>query len=506
MKYLLAHDIGTSGNKATLFSTEGKMVASEVYSYETNWFNSVWAEQNPEDWYEAVQSTTARLLKNIDPADVLGVSFSGQMMGCLCVDREGQALLPSIIWADMRATEEEAFIRSRIPAEEFYRITGHRPSASYSLAKLLWIQKHHPAEYKNCFKVLNAKDYVLFRLTGEFVTDYSDASGTNLLDINSLQWSQRIADAVDVELDKMPELCKSTDVIGSLTPQAAKETGLDPCTKIICGGGDGSMSAVGAKCIAPGDLFCTLGTSAWNASSTDHPVFDSSMRTFNWVHIVPGLYVPCGTMQAAGASVSWLKDQLAGLELKESENAGTSVYKRMDEMADSAAPGSGGLFYLPYLLGERSPRWNPDARGAFIGLKMETARADIFRSVYEGVAYNLEIILRLILQGDSPESLVMTGGGARSRVWCQIFADIYNMTIRIPDNLEEATSIGAALTAGVGLGVYESFEVIDDFIRIEDEIKPGVNNAEFYRDRKSIFEKLYQALSPVYTDMAAAQK
>ena len=191
------------------------------------------------------------------------------MMGCLCVDREGRALHPSIIWADMRGTDEEAFIRERIPAEEFYRITGHRPSASYGLAKLLWLKNHHPHVYDECYKKLNAKDYVIQRLTGEFVTDYSDASGTNLLDINTLRWSERIADAVDVDLEKMPELRKSTDIIGSLSEEAASELGLTSATKVICGGGDGSMSAVGALCIAPGDAFCTLGTSSWNSHKLD---------------------------------------------------------------------------------------------------------------------------------------------------------------------------------------------------------------------------------------------
>jgi xylulokinase len=261
MKYLLAHDLGTSGNKVTLFSTDGEKVASELYSYDTKWYNDVWAEQNPEDWYEAVKETTKKVVRNVDPRDVLGLSFSAQMMGCLCVDREGRALHPSIIWADMRGTDEEAFIRERIPAEEFYRITGHRPSASYGLAKLLWLKNHHPHVYDECYKMLNAKDYVIQRLTGEFVTDYSDASGTNLLDINTLRWSERIADAVDVDLEKMPELRKSTDIIGSLSEEAASELGLTSATKVICGGGRrfhvrrrGPLHRAGRRLLYPGNL------------------------------------------------------------------------------------------------------------------------------------------------------------------------------------------------------------------------------------------------------------
>ena len=501
MKYLLAHDLGTSGNKATLFSVEGEKISSEVYSYETKWYNGVWAEQNPEDWYEAVRETTKRVMALVNPADVLALSFSGQMMGCLCVDKLGTPLFPAIIWADMRAIEEEMYMKEKIPTEEFYRITGHRPSASYGLAKFLWLKNNHPEVYNSCFKMLNAKDYVIQRLTGSFVTDYSDASGTNLLDINTLEWSDRIADAVGIDLDKMPELLNSTDIVAEVSQKAALDMGFALGTKVICGGGDGAMSAVGAKCIAPGDTFCTLGTSAWNATSTTKPVYDSQMRTFNWVHIIPGLYVPCGTMQAAGASLSWLRDQLAQLETLQAKEEGDNVYKRIDEIAAGAEPGSNDLYYLPYLMGERSPRWNPEARGCFIGLKMESTKAEIFRSVCEGVAFNLEIILKLVLGNRTLEELVMTGGGAKSRFWCQIFADIYGISIKIPNHIEEATSIGAAVTAGVGLGIYDSFQAIDRFIEIIEVIETQQESAAVYKKMKPVFDQIYQALKPVFHDM-----
>jgi xylulokinase len=207
-------------------------------------------------------------------------------------------------------------------------------------------------------------------------------------------------------------------------------------------------------------------------------------------------------MQAAGASLSWLRDQLARIEDHRSREAGVTVYKRLDELVDGVEAGSNGLYYLPYLMGERSPRWNPEARGAFVGLKMETSRAEIFRSVYEGVAFNLEIILKLVMGNLELKDIVMTGGGAKSRVWCQIFADIYNLSIKIPNHIEEATSIGAAVTAGVGLGVYDSFDAIDRFIRIVDEITPDPGNAGDYEKMKPVFDRIYEALTPVYGEMA----
>ncbi len=473
MRYLLAHDMGTSGNKATLFTVTGELVNSIVFSYDTKWYNDVWAEQDADVWYEAVCESTKEILKGINPEDVVGISFSGQMMGCLCVDENGTPLHNSIIWADMRATDEELYMKQQISGERFYSITGHRASASYGLAKLLWIKKHHPEIYSKTYKVLNAKDYIILKLTGQFVTDYSDASSTNLLDINTLEWSMEIADAVGVDLDKMPVLKKSTDIVGKVSKQAAEETGLCQDMPVVCGGGDGSMSAVGAKSIAPGDAFCTIGTSAWNAITSEKPIYDSQMRTFNWVHVVPGMYVPCGTMQAAGASISWLKNQIAQIEDMECSRNNRNTYDRINEIVETARPGSGGLLYMPYLMGERSPMWNPDARGCFIGLKMETTRNELFRSVYEGVALNLEIILKIVMADYPIKEIVMTGGGAKSRIWCQIFADIYNVDILIPNFIEEATSIGAAVTAGVGLGIFEGFDKINDFIEISDVIRPG---------------------------------
>jgi xylulokinase len=502
MKYLLAHDLGTSGNKATLFTTEGKLVDSVVYAYSTKWFNNNWAEQDAEVWYEAVSESTKKIMKNINADDVVGVSFSGQMMGCLCVNDQGDPLYNSIIWADMRATKEEAFMKEKIPEKEFYRITGHRASASYGLAKLLWIKNNYPKIYDNTYKMLNAKDYIIFKLTGSFVTDYSDASSTNLLDITTLNWSTTIADAVGIDLEKMPKLHKSTDVVGHINALSAMETGLNVGTPIICGGGDGSMSAVGAKCISEGDAFCTLGTSAWNATASKSPVYDDEMRTFNWVHVVPGMFIPCGTMQTAGASISWLKDQLGQLESEECSKNNKSVYEAINKIAEEAEPGSAGLYYLPYLMGERSPRWNPDARGCFLGIKMETTKSDIFRSVYEGVALNLEIILQLVLGKADISQLVMTGGGAKSKIWCQIFADVYNVDILVPNYIEEATSIGAAVTAGVGLGIYDSFDRINDFIKIDSVVHPIEVNVEKYRKMKPIFEHAYTALLPIYEEMA----
>lgn len=505
-KYLLAHDLGTSGNKVTLFDTNGKLIDSKVYPYDVHYFNNGWVEQNPDDWWHAVCKTTKDILKNLNNEDVIGVSFSGQMMGCLPVDRQGDPLRSAIIWADVRAQEEEKFLRSMMPIETFYKTTGHKPSSSYSLAKFLWIKNNEPEIYQSTYKILNSKDYIISKLTGHFVTDYSDASGTNILDLNSLDWSDQIIQLSGIDKKKLPELKKSTDIVGYVTSEAEGLTGLKKGTPVVCGGGDGSMAAVGAMCIKPGTVYSTVGTSSWNALTTENPLYDKEMRTFNWAHIVPGYYVPCGTMQAAGASLSWMKNEIARIETQIGKEKKISPYHIIDKMVESSTAGSNGTIFLPYLMGERSPRWDADARGAFVGLKMETQRKDIMRSVMEGVALNLNVILDVYRERMDFESLVITGGGARSKIWCQIFADVYNTNIEVPDYLEEATSMGAAVTAGVGIGIYKTFDAIHDFIKIRNVLKPNEKNVEIYSDIKPVFEDCYEGLQDVYVKLAKLKK
>ena len=497
-KYLLAHDLGTSGNKATLYTLDGDLVRSITCSYDAYFFNGNWAEQDAHDWWKAVCHSTKALLEDLDARDVQSVCFSGQMMGCLCVDRNGEPLRKSIIWADQRSVEEIRQLREKLDLAAFYRITGHRLSPSYSLGKLLWIRRHEPEIYKHTFKMLNAKDYIVYKLTGRFITDYSDASGTNLFDINRLQWSADILKAAEIEADILPEAKPSTHIAGMVTPAAAEQTGLYPGTPVVCGGGDGVCAAVGAGCVRENTAYNYVGSSSWIGLTTRRPVYDASMRTFNWVHIVPGYYSPCGTMQAAGGSFSWLKDEICALETHLAEQKGASPYEFINKLAEESVPGAHGLLYLPYLIGERSPRWNEDARGAFIGMKMEHRRSDLVRAVYEGVFLNLNIILDIFREHTGIRSMTAIGGGAKGVVQQQIMADIYEMEIAVLEHLEEATSMGAAVTGGVGVGIYPSFDEIRRFIRVSESRKPNPGHTAKYRDIKPVFDAAYRQLVPVY--------
>ena len=500
-RYILAHDLGTSGNKATLYNFEGELCSSSIYGYPTHYPEDGWVEQEPEDWWKAVCLSTKEMLKKsgVHKKDIACITFSAQMMGCLPVDENGCPLRRSIIWADMRAVKQAALIEKTLGMETVYRITGHRIGSSYSAAKILWVRDNEPEIFCKTYKILHAKDFIIQRLTGAFITDYSDAAGMNLFDLTQRKWSDQILNALSLSKDLLPEPHPSTDIAGKITRGAAEMTGLMEGTPVVIGGGDGSCAAAGAGVVEEGKIYNVIGSSSWIALASKEPIFDKEMRTFNWVHLDPSLYSPCGTMQTAGYSVNWLKNTLCGLEVMQATEMKINPYRLIDEKIETSPAGANNLLFLPYLLGERSPHWNPDAKGAFIGLKMTHNRADIYRSVLEGVAFNLKMIME-IFEGFTPiNEVILIGGGAKGRVWMEILADVWQKTILIPQYLEEATSMGAAICGGVGIGAFPDFKVINKFNNIVTQIQPREQNKDMYDRLYRIFSKAYEALVPVYS-------
>ena len=501
-KFILAHDLGTSGNKATLFSEEGKMIASKTMSYNTIFAEGNRAEQNPSDWWTAIVNTTRELLKETDASDIAGVALSGQMMGCLCVDKHGKPLRPHILYCDQRSTEEESFLSEKIDPLEFYGITGHRISASYSIEKLMWVKKHEPEIFRDTYKMLNAKDYINYRLCGRMATDPSDASGTNAYDLNQWQWSDKIIEAAELDIKLFPDVCSSIDVIGEVTDAASRETGLRPGTPVICGGGDGSCAGVGVGCVSPGMAYNCLGSSSWIALTVEKPIVDEQRRTMNWAHVVPGLLHPSGTMQTAGSAYKWMLDQLCGQESAEAKTSGRNVFDLIDDQLSKSPVGANKLLFLPYLLGERTPRWNVDAKGAFIGLTLAHQHGDMLRAVMEGITMNLGLIVSIFRNHIPIDSITVVGGGAKNKIWQQMMADIYQTEIKIPNYLEEATSMGAAVLAGIGAGLFKDFNVIERFINIEQVIHPDSGNVEKYKKLLPLFDESYHALCSVYKGLS----
>lgn len=501
-KYIIAHDLGTSGNKATLFDEEGRLVSSKVFPYITDYTPGHRAEQCPYDWWKVIVETTRALLKIVSPHDIAGIALSGQMMGCLCVDKNGVPMYRHMLYCDQRSQEEEALLASKIDPTRFYEITGHRISASYSIEKLMWIKKHEPEVFRRTYKMLNAKDYINFRLTGVMATDPSDASGTNAYDLNRWQWSDEIIEAAELDISLFPDVRSSIDVIGEVTAAAAAETGLLRGTPVICGGGDGSCAGVGVGCVSPGSSYNYLGSSSWVALTVEKPIVDAQRRTMNWAHVVPGMLHPSGTMQTAGASFNWMVNQLCREELSRADASGRSVYELIDRQIAASPLGANKLLFLPYLMGERSPRWNVDAKGAFIGLTVGHTHGDMLRAVMEGITLNLGCIVD-IFRGHVPlESMTVIGGCAKNPIWQQMMADIYQTEIKIPNYLEEATSMGAAILAGIGSGLFPDFSVTDRFIHINKTVQPIPENVAKYKELMPVFDKAYHSLCSLYGDLA----
>ncbi len=503
-QYILAHDLGTSGNKATLYDLQGNLRGSMVAEYPTYYPHDGWVEQNADDWWKAVCVSTRTLLETtaIAPSQVACVCFSAQMMGCLLVDKEGNPLRNMLIWADTRSSQQEQYMLDRVDLQTGYRITGHRMSASYSAAKLLWVRDNEPELYKKADKMLHAKEYIILKLTGQAVTEYSDASGTNLLDISKKQWSQDLLEAFDIRPSLLPDLHPSTHIAGKVTAEAAGLCGLTEGTPVVIGGGDGSCACVGAGVTAKGKVYNVVGSSSWISTAATQPYFDPEMRTFNWVHLDENLYTPCGTMQAAGYSYAWFRDTLCGEERYAAKIAGISPYRLVDRLAEQCPPGARGLLFLPYLLGERSPLWDHNARGAFIGMGISTGKGEMARAVLEGVGFNLKIILDILEEYDTIKDIIMIGGGAKGKTWLQILADIWQKELVVPKYLEEATSMGAAVCGGVGIGAYSDFTVAEKLNPVTEIIRPNENTCEIYQQMYRLFCQGYTRLKPIYQSLA----
>lgn len=497
--YILAHDLGTTGNKATLFDTGGASVAATFKPYETAYPRPNWVEQDPGDWWQAVRNSTQELVttRGIAPGDIAAISFSGMMNGMLAVDVTGKPLRSAIIWADQRATAEAEFLAERCGGmEKVYRRTGHRPGASYTAAKMLWLQRHQPDLYTHTHQILQAKDYAAYKLSGAFATDYSDASSTNLFDLEERNWAVDMIESVGLDPKKLPPALPSSTVIGHVTSQAAAETGLLAGTPVVIGGGDGACATVGAGSVFPGDAYNYIGSSSWIAVTARQPLYDPQMRTFTFAHLDPKLYFPTGTTQCAGGSFDWLERLLRGQDE-------TKLYDELNAAAADAEPGARGLLFLPYLIGERSPHWNPLARGAFVGLTMPHGRPEMVRAVLEGVAYNLKMILDAFQEQKAGIRVMrLIGGGAQSVLWRQILADIYELPIVRPELLAEATSLGAAIAGGVGVGLFSDFHVAHELVQVKAGEQPNPAHSKRYAALYDIFQRSYTALEPIFEELA----
>lgn len=488
---IIAHDLGTTGNKASLHHDDGRIVASVTVAYPAHFAAGGVAEQNPDDWWNAVVAATRDLIARTGTptSDIVGLVVSGQMMGAVLLDAEGEPARPAIIWADTRAGAQQRELEDAIGAERAYGILGHRLNPTYSVEKIMWVRDNEPDVWARVRRVCVAKDFIVLRLTGRLATDRSDASGTNAYDQTAGTWSDEVLRAARLDRALFPEILESTQIAGALTDAAATALGLHMGVRVVMGGGDGPLAAVGSGVVAPEDgAYVCLGTSSWISFAADAPLHDPGMRTFTFDNVVPGSFVPTATMQAGGASVQWIAEAL-------SPDPAHPETGRLTAEA-SADVDTDDLYFLPYLLGERSPLWDPDARGAFVGLSRHHGRAHLVRAVLEGTAFNLlSCIQAFRASGAVIDRIDAVGGGAQSDVYLSVLADVWGVPVRRRTIVEEANSLGAAVTAAVGLGITD-FSAARALSEVTAEFTPDAGRHAVYAERHARFTDAYAALAP----------
>lgn len=485
---IIAHDLGTTGNKASLHSDDGKMLQHCTISYPAHFASGGVAEQNPMDWWNAVGSASKKLLQmaNVTADQITGIGISGQMMGAIFLDENFNPTRDAIIWADFRAQKQSDLLIEKIGLEKAYKKLGHRLNPTYSISKVMWVRDNQPDIWAKTKHICIAKDFVNQKLTGRFVTEPSDASSTNCFDQIKLIWDTEILNAANIPISYFPEIVPSTTVIGGLTKDAADHVGLNAGTPVVAGGGDGPMAALGAGIIEPSDgAYVCMGSSSWVAVSTDKPLHDSKMRSMTWNHIVANKFSPTATMQAGGASLQWIVEDLLPASEKDR-------YKILLDEAGKVNSSDDGLFFLPHILGERSPYWNPSAAGAFIGLGRHHDRSYLVRAVLEGVAFNLLTCIQAFTDNGVPIKQVdVIGGGAESALWLQIFADIWGVKVRSRSIVEDANSLGAAVTTLVALGKGE-FSMVKELSTITAEFNPTSQSQKYQKQHKIFLDGYYK--------------
>jgi len=508
MPLLLGIDIGTTGTRALLIDEAGHVVSSAVAEYPLYTPHPQWAEQDPVDWWKATCEATRTVLARagVHGSEVGGVGLSGQMHGVVLLDENDEVLRPSIIWADQRSQAQCDWIIEQVGAERLIELTCNPALTGFSAPKLLWIRDNEPEIYEKGRKFLLPKDYIRLKLTGEYATEVSDASGTTLFNVRQRDWSPEVLSDLGIDRDLLPDVYESPVVSGKVNAAAAKATGLAEGTPVVGGGGDQAAGAVGNGVVSTGILSSTIGTSGVLFAFTDEPVLDPKGRMQSFCHAVPGKWHVMGVTQGAGLSLRWFRDNFGGSEMLVSNLTGVDPYVLLDMEAEQAPVGSEGLLFLPYLMGERAPHLDPDAKGVFFGLTARHTRLEMVRAIFEGVAYSLRDSMEIIRQEMAipVEQVRASGGGGRSALWRQIQADIFN-TEMVTINVSEGPAYGVALLAGVGTGNWSSVEeACTRSIQVEQSTRPIVENVAIYERFYPIYRGLYPALKPQYDAVTAA--
>ena len=501
MGYLVGLDIGTTGTKALLIDESGAVVARALSEYPLSTPRPNWAEQNPADWWRATCETIQAALAEagISGEEVAGVGLSGQMHGSVFLDENDEVIRPAILWCDQRTAEQCAWITEAVGEEDIVAETCNPVLTGFTAPKIIWLRQNEPANYERVRKVLLPKDYIRFKLTGEYASEVSDASGTSLFNVPERRWSNLILERIDLPRELLPAVYESPEVTGQITATAAEATGLAAGTPVVGGGGDQAAGAVGNGIVETGVFSSTVGTSGVVFAYLDEPLMDEQLRTHTFCHAVPGKWHVMGVVLSAGGSFRWLRDNLCTEEIAAALETGRDPYEYMTEAAAAIAPGAEGLVFLPYLTGERTPHANPSARGVLFGLTIRHTKAHIIRAVMEGVAFAMRDSFEIIrTMGVQATQVRASGGGARSTLWRQIQADVTG-DAHCTINIDEGPAFGVALLAGVGTKIYGSVaEACATTISVVEELPPDLKRTELYEGYYRLYQRLYKQLAPSF--------
>lgn len=505
MEYMIGIDLGTSGTKAVLFNRDGEVCAQATVEYPLYQPQNGWAEQDPDDWWHASVETIRRVVteSGVNPGDIKGLGVSGQMHGLVMLDESGKVLRRAIIWCDQRTAQECAELTELVGAERLVQITANPAMTGFTASKILWVRRHEPENYAKCAHILLPKDYVRYKLSGDFATEVSDASGMQLLDVPNRCWSTEVLQKLDIDPGLLGKVYESAEITGTVTEEAAKLTGLKAGTPIAGGAGDNAAAAVGTGVVRDGTAFTTIGTSGVAYAHTDHLMIDPRGRVHTFCSAVPGAWHVMGVTQGAGLSLRWFRDNFCGAEKETAAAMGKDPYYLMDQEAAQSPIGCNRLLYLPYLMGERTPHLDPDCRGVFFGLSAMHTKRDLLRAVMEGVTFSQRDSVEILRgMGVTINEMLACGGGGTSPLWRQMLADVYNCPVKTVQS-SEGPALGAAILAGVGAGLYPSVqEACDRLIKKNPAQGPIPENVPKYEKLYQVYTSLYPALRNEFKKLA----
>ena len=497
MKYLIGVDVGTSATKTVLFDEECRPVAEASAEYPMYQPQNGWAEQNPKDWEEAAASTIREVMERsrVNKEDVVGLGLSGQMHGLVMLDKDNEVIRPAIIWCDQRTAAECEEITAKVGKERLIEITANPALTGFTASKILWVRNHEPKNYAACRHILLPKDYVRFAMTGEYATEVSDASGMQLLDVPHRCWSKEVLEKLDIDEALLPKVYESPEITGHISTEFAQRAGLSENCVVAGGAGDNAAAAVGTGIVEDGKAFTTIGTSGVVFAHTSEPRIDPKGRVHTFCCAVPGCWHVMGVTQAAGLSLKWFRENMA-------ENMD---YEAINQAIASVPRGSHRLIYLPYLMGERTPHLNPDCRGVFFGLSAMHTKADMLRSVMEGVSFSLldcwDILREMKIE---VKDMMACGGGSKSPLWRQMLANMYGCPVKVGGEGGGAT-LGAAILGGVAAGVFEDVpSACRRFVGTSSVCQPKADAHEFYAKEHTLYKMLYESLEPCYKALASS--